>query len=193
MKRRLPEPASAWLRLALPALAYLTAHMALGRLPGPWGDASTILLLPAALWYARRDGEPRPRLRPVPALAGLLAGVALGWGTGLLPLRGGASSPTGAPGMLALCLTGPLCEEAVYRAVALRRGRALMPPWAALAVSSALFAAGHGAPAQMAAAFAAGLVFGLFYLWGDNACPGAGFTAAVLCHMAANAALFFKG
>lgn len=187
MNRRPPEAAAAWLRLLVPVLVYLALRRVLGRLAGEW---ATPLLLPAALCWAHHDGEPAPAPRLLPALSGLAGGALLGLLAGALPFADEAA-PVGPVGLIALCLAGPLCEEAVYRGVALRRGRALMPGWAALALSSALFAAGHGAPVRMLAAFAAGLAFGGAYLLGEAAHPGAGLTAAALCHMAANAAQLF--
>lgn len=197
MNRRPPEAAPAWLRPVLPALVYLALRWALGRalafLWAPLSDAATLMLLPAALWACRRDGLPRPRL-PLPrALIAALCGVALGLATAALHLGPEGADAKGALRVIALIISGPLCEEAVYRALSLRRAGALLPVVPALALSAALFAAGHGSPIQMAAAFCAGLVFGEVFLRGEAACPGAGLPAAALCHMAANAALLLRG
>ncbi|MBR6220005.1 MAG: hypothetical protein IKQ80_05530, partial [Clostridia bacterium] len=74
MNRREPDRAAAWLRLLLPALAYLALRWALGRALAlawaPLTDAATPALLPAALWACRRDGAPRPRFHPPAALLG---------------------------------------------------------------------------------------------------------------------------
>lgn len=193
MNRHRPEDAAAWLRLVLPALVYLALRWALGRalalLWAPLADAAALMLLPAALWVLRRDGAPRIRLHAPTALLGMLLGAALGWLMGWLPAGSQAAAPHGPIALIALCLAGPLCEEAVYRGMVLRRAGAMLPAWAALMISSALFAAGHGAPARMAAALPAGLVFGGAYLCGEARRPGAGLPAAALCHMAANATL----
>ena len=188
MRRRLPEAVAAWPRLLLPALIYLALRWGLGRalalLWPPLSDAAALLLLPAALWACRRDGAPRPVLQPSAVLLGMLCGVALGALSGLMPAGGEAAAPRGPLGLIALCVAGPLCEEIVYRGIVLRRAKEALPVWAALVLSAALFAAGHGTPLGMAAALVAGLAFGGVCL---RCRPGAGLPAAALCHMAANA------
>lgn len=190
MNRREPDRAAAWLRLLLPALAYLALRWALGRALAlawaPLTDAATLALLPAALWACRRDGAPRPRFHPPAALLGALCGAGLGLLTACLPAGWEAAAPRGPIGLAAVCFAGPLCEEIVYRGMVLRRARAMLPGWAALLISAALFAAGHGTPPRMAAALFAGLVFGGVCLRGEACRPGAGLPSAALCHMAAN-------
>lgn len=190
MNRSGPDHAAAWLRLLLPALIYLALRWALGRALAlawaPLADAAALALLPAALWAHRRGGAPRPRLHPPAALLGALCGAALGLLTACLPGVADAAAPRGPIGLVALCIAGPLCEETVYRGMVLRRAGAMLPAWAALAISAALFAAGHGTPPRMAAALFAGLAFGGVYLRGEACRPGAGLPAAALCHMAAN-------
>lgn len=188
MNRRPPEGAAAWLRLALPALLYPPLRWALGL---ALGDRATLLLLPAALAWARFDGAPRPRLHAASACAGLLFGVLLGLLARLLPF--GLEADPSPLRLVALCAAGPLCEEIVYRGGVLRRGKALLSARAALVLAAALFAAAHGAPLRMLPAFAAGLVFGGAFLFGEAARPGAGLVAAALCHAAANAVQLLVG
>lgn len=195
MHRRLPEPVAAWLRLLLPPLVYLALRWGTGRalalLRPPLADAATLVLLPAVLWAHCRDSAPRHTLQPTAALPGILCGAGLGLLSGMFPAGAEAVASRSPIGLIALCLAGPLCEEAVYRGIVLRRARAMLPVGAALSVSAALFAAGHGTPARMAAALIAGFVFGGVYLRGEESCPGAGLPAAALCHMTANAVLLF--
>lgn len=175
----------------IPALAYPAALWALKGLMGlagleePAARALPLYLLAplCLLWQRRESGGgkeavPRRLWLAAPALAVCLAlaaaGAARRFGAGETAVRDVLTLP-------ALCLTGPLAEECVYRGLVLPRAeKALGSGWALL-LSALLFAAAHGRPLQMALALPAGLLFGLLWLRGRSLWP------PLLAHCLANA------
>ncbi len=201
----------AW--LLAPALVYLAASMLLSRgllwcavvLGLPDGQSgivasalASVVLAPCALLWDWRDQSGSEGTfvhpSPLPALMSLGAGLLLGLATALL-LKAPADPALNGPGWLialralALCVTGPLCEEAVYRGLVLRRGEALLGAVPAALLTAALFAAGHGDIAQLLPAFVAGLAFAAVALCARRAYPPRwALLCPFLCHAAANAA-----
>lgn len=202
-----------WAGLFLPVLAWLAADLLLRRalLCCAWGlgltdeqagvaasaVASALLAPWAVLWNWRDQGLSKETCAcpsPLPALMSLGAGLLLGLATALL-LKTPADPALNGPGWLtalrtlALCVTGPLCEEAVYRGLVLRRGEALLGAVPAALLTAALFAAGHGDIAQLLPAFVAGLAFAAVALCARRAYPPHwALLCPFLCHAAANAA-----
>lgn len=201
----------AW--LLAPALVYLAASMLLSRgllwcavVLGLHDEqagivasalASVVLTPCALLWNWRDQGLSKETCAcpsPLPALMSLGAGLLLGLATALLFSKGADEAITGPAWLialraLALCMTGPLCEEAVYRGLVLRRGEALLGAVPAALLTAALFAAGHGDFAQLLPAFVAGLAFAAVALCARRAYPPRwALLCPFLCHAAANAA-----
>ena len=202
-----------WAGVFLPVLAFLAASVLLrrvliacaGGLGLPDGQASvaasalaSLLLAPwAVLWDRRDQGCSKgtcARPSPLPALISLGAGLLLGLATALLSRLQAGPAMNGPAWLIALraldlCATGPLCEEAVYRGLAFRRGEALLGALPAALLSAALFAAGHGDAARLLPAFVAGLVFAAVALHGRRSYPPRwALLCPLLCHAAANAA-----
>lgn len=88
-------------------------------------------------------------------------------------------------GYITLCLFAPFVEETVFRGAILRSLRgAVAKPWAAVAISAALFAAVHGNLAQIPHAFITGVLLGWMYLRTGSILPGVAF------HWANNTAVY---
>ncbi len=85
---------------------------------------------------------------------------------------------------LAVAISAPLAEELVCRSVFLSGFRRFLPAWAALVLSSLLFAAMHGNPYQVSYAFVGGIFLGLVFLLYNSV------TASVVMHFGFNAATF---
>ncbi len=158
----------------LPALAALlavwTLLLAAACAAGVGGDASTLLGVSCAtaLVLATRAGG-RARPRPLALLvAGFLGGASLPlWLAFAAALGLEPAAPARAPGPLrAACdlALGPLLEESLYRERLLPALRAALGAPAALALSSALFAAAHGDPSLALAALGVGIALGALYL-----------------------------
>ena len=68
------------------------------------------------------------------------------------------------PGLLAICIVGPICEEIVFReSITGWLLRKSVKPWIAIAFSSLLFGIVHFNPAQIPFAFLVGLILGYIY------------------------------
>ncbi len=207
-----------WAGMLAPAAVYLVASALLKRallfcasglaLPPEQlniaaSAATSVLLAPWALFLERRDRSGiapgsafyRNRIPVISALASVGLGVLLGVAAALVLPQSAGGALDGPAWLIALrsvslCLTGPLCEEAVYRGLVLRRGEALLGAAPAALVSAALFAAGHGAPAQLLPAFIAGIAFAAVSLHARRRYPPRwALILPLLCHAASNAAL----
>lgn len=75
-------------------------------------------------------------------------------------------------GFFAIGLLAPVAEEMVFRGAILRWLLQKQRPWAAIAISAALFAAVHLNPAQMPHAFLMGLLLGWMYWRTGSIVPG---------------------
>lgn len=76
-------------------------------------------------------------------------------------------------GYFTLCLLVPFVEELVFRGAILRSLSGFFKnPWAAIALSSAMFALVHGNPAQMPHALLIGLLLGWMYVRTGSILPG---------------------
>lgn len=131
-------------------------------------------------------------LDPVVGLAcGLGAQVAIGAAYALFgidaegPARSLISKGSGWAGLvglfLLLAVAAPVVEELLFRGLLLRGLAGRLPGWAALMVSSAVFAAVHFQPVQFVGLFVAGLTFGGLALLYDRLGP------AIMAHMVFNA------
>ena len=85
-----------------------------------------------------------------------------------------------------LCLITPAAEELVFRALFYEQGKQILPRGAALLLTAAVFAAGHGAGLQTGYAFLMSLLLSVFY-------DKAGLPACILCHAGANLAVLLAG
>ena len=209
------DPLWAWVRVIAPAALFMAAGAIVRRgllwavVPAfpalPLGQArpacsagATLLLAPLALIWVWRDAPARRSgLTARTALASAGIGLSLGILTALAArtIPGLHTEEAALKGPLwltvlcavALCLAGPLCEEAIYRGLVFRRGEALLGTLPAALLSAALFAVGHGGVAGMAAAFAAGLVFaGAMILPRHMEGREASLLPPFICHAAAN-------
>ncbi|NPD92537.1 CPBP family intramembrane glutamic endopeptidase [Xylanibacter muris] len=93
-------------------------------------------------------------------------------------------------GYLAVGLLAPVVEEIVFRGAVLKSLlKAFRGHWAAIAVSSVLFAIVHGNPAQMPHAFIVGLLLGWMYWRTGSIVPGVAYhwvnntIAYILCNI----------
>ena len=84
-------------------------------------------------------------------------------------------------------LLTPLCEEAIFRALAYTRLRACTSSWVAAVVSSLLFALVHPSVTSAAAAFIAGMVLAFLYE------RSASLAVCVIAHASFNALSYFIG
>ncbi len=83
---------------------------------------------------------------------------------------------------IAAILGAPLIEELVFRAGPLVNLTKKMPAFAAIMLTSALFALAHGSPLQMIYTFGLGVVAGYLFIKSDSIYP------AIVCHFAFNGA-----
>ena len=161
-------PARRVLAALLPALLYLLLDAAVqaGLRAGGLSPALCTLIaaiplaFTALLWYRRRL-PPQQAAVPAPGAVCVWVLFALGFSAALQLLPGvGAAADTGFLPIAAYAFAAPAAEELVYRGLVFRRGAALVGRGWALALSSLLFAAGHGWPGALPALFL-GLVLGL--------------------------------
>lgn len=88
-------------------------------------------------------------------------------------------------GFITLCIFVPLVEELVFRGAILRSLSGFFSnPWAAIVLSSAVFALVHGNPAQMPHALLIGLLLGWMYVRTGSILPG------VVLHWVNNTAVY---
>lgn len=88
-------------------------------------------------------------------------------------------------GFFTLCLFVPFVEELVFRGAILRSLSGFFKsPWAAVVLSSAMFAVVHGNPAQMPHALLTGLLLGWMYVRTGSILPG------VALHWVNNSAVY---
>ncbi len=83
---------------------------------------------------------------------------------------------------VAAILGAPLIEELVFRAGPLTKFKGVMPTWAALLLTSALFGLAHGNPIQIIYTFVVGLVLGALFIKTDSIYP------SIIGHFCFNAA-----
>lgn len=83
---------------------------------------------------------------------------------------------------VAAILGAPLIEELVFRAGPLTKFKGIMPTWAALLLTSALFGLAHGNPIQIVYTFVVGLVLGALFIKTDSIYP------SIIGHFCFNAA-----
>ena len=172
-------------------LAYFAIQYAAARfMPGPlWQSAftglATVLVFAAARWSP--PSRRYVRSRPWAAMA-WVALLALGtilpsqWLMELMEVqlpeaheRYFGQIMSRPEGYLLIGVLTPVAEEMVFRGAVLRRLLALSAggwEWVAVAVSAALFGAVHGNSAQMAHAFAMGLLLGWMYKRTGSIVPG---------------------
>ena len=171
------------LRACWPAVAYLLLRRAGEHLPPAAEIALFCVIFAAAVFLYRREKDTCVSRRFQPGQAGvpacgkgpraggaladfrrclpwILIGAACG-GLNRLCFGRPAGAASGFPAFLLLCLLGPLSEETVYRGLVYGRCLRFLPAWGAMVLSALLFAAAHGSPLRMAAAFAAGMLFAL--------------------------------
>lgn len=178
-----------WVELLAPAVVLLLMQGALTGLGVPKGAEAWLILPGLLLWYRARVHQKKKFHPPCTWRygLGLISGgvciaLASGWISG--PPEQVKLSVWQVTGYV---LAGPVCEELVYRGAVLQRSQGLMGRLPGLLLSSALFAAGHSGPVQMAAAGVAGLLLGVICLG-----PG-GILGAVFVHGLANLLSFWGG
>ena len=173
--------AARWAAVVLPALVYLGFRWLLRACRVPlWAEAAGMAALCAAfaaVCCRKFPPEPLSGRKVLRILLYGAAGLAAGALLCLLP-RGETPDPSAAA-VLLLCILGPACEEAVYRGLVFGAAEKLCGWIPALLVSAALFACGHAAPLQAAAAVPVGLVLGMIRKKEGNLLAPAAFHAAL--------------
>lgn len=173
-----------WLAAVLPALVWLLFRYAAKSLPPAAADLfAWVIPAAAVLLYCLQRKTSVFRLSFCEILLWTGVGIVCGILDRICFGKPAGPDPS-VSSFLLLCILGPVAEEAVYRGFVYERSLRFLPVVGALVLNSLLFAAAHGTPAGMAAAFIAGIIFSL-------AREKSGTVAApVICHIMVNTVVF---